>query len=162
MRQTFARPWLPARLPAEPVVPTPISRSARHYRSHAKPSTRYSSEPGDIKWVKKDERKAVFLVWKGDSSRAINWIRFDPPPTLPSEASIPPPPPRTPYQKKVPSLRKSSRCFYFGHLITSSCFVAFLLSLLLVSLLLVFFWPGQVPVQNCSRKSQGLSEILRN
>ena len=41
-------------------------------------------------------------------------------------------------------------------------FVAFLLSLLLFSILLVFSWSGEVPEQNCSRKSQSFSGILEN
>ena len=41
-------------------------------------------------------------------------------------------------------------------------FVAFLLSLLLFSILLVFSWSGEVLEQNCSRKSQSFSGILEN
>ena len=89
---------------------------------------------------------------KGWLSPGDKQIRFDSP--LPSLLRL-----HSPSPKRVPFLRKSGRC-YFCHLITSSFFVAFLLSLLLFSILLVFSWSGQVPEQNCSRKSQGFSGIL--
>ena len=60
----------------------------------------------------------------------------------------------------VPSPRKKKirSALFFDQFFTSYCFVAFALSLCLVSILLVFSWPGQVSVPNCS--SRGFSGIL--
>ena len=60
----------------------------------------------------------------------------------------------SPVSKTVPFLRqKNTVGFIFLSPHNEFCFVAFLLSLFLVSILLVFSWPGQVPVQNCSKKN---------
>ena len=54
--------------------------------------------------------------------------------------------------------KKLRSALFFDQFFTSYCFVTFALSLCLVSILLVFSWPGQVSVQNCS--SRGFSGIL--
>ena len=62
----------------------------------------------------------------------------------------------SPVSKTVPFLRKKNTVgFFFLSPHNEFCFVAFLLSLFLVSILLVFSWPGQVSVQNFSKKSHG-------
>ena len=107
---------------------------------------------GDVDWVKKGEEVVILPSLKGCLSQGDKQIRFDSP--LPSLLK-----PHFPSPKEVPSLRKSGR-YYYCHLITKSFFVAFLLSFLLFSILLVFSRSGEVPEQNCSRKSQGFSGIL--
>ena len=54
--------------------------------------------------------------------------------------------------------KKIRSALFFDQFFTSYFFVAFALSLCLVSILLVFSWPGQVCVPNCSPR--GFSGIL--
>ena len=54
--------------------------------------------------------------------------------------------------------KKIRSALFFDQFFTSYCFVTFALSLCLVSILLLFSWPGQVYVPNCS--SRGFSGIL--
>ena len=94
---------------------------------------------------------------KGWLSAGNKQIRFDSPrPSLLKPLS---PVPRT-NKGTFLEENKMRSALFFGQFFTSCCFVAFVLSLFLVSILLVFWWPGQVSVQNCSRKSRGFSGIL--
>ena len=88
---------------------------------------------------------------KGWLSPGDKQVRFDS-----SRPSLLKPHSSSPVPKTVPFLRKKNTVgFIFLSPHNEFCFVAFLLSLFLVSILLVFSWPGQVPMQNCPRKSQG-------
>ena len=86
-----------------------------------------------------------FLLWRCIEKKNQMWsgYRF----LIFSKMSVP-----SPRKKKIRS------ALFFDQFFTSYCFVAFALSLCLVSILLVFSWPGQVCVPNCS--SRGFSGIL--
>ena len=87
---------------------------------------------------------------KGWLSPGDKQVRFDSP-----RPSLLKPHSSSPVPKKGPFLRKKNTVgFIFLSPHNEFCFIAFLLSLFLVSILLVFS-SRQVPVENCSRKSQG-------
>ena len=86
---------------------------------------------------------------KGWLSPGDKQVRFDSP-----RPSLLKPHSSSPVPKKGPFLRKKNTVgFIFLSPHNEFCFIAFLLSLFLVSILLVFS-SRQVPVENCSRKSQ--------